>query len=464
MNVRPAAEPRERVTIRPEPAGWRTLLAAGAPSDGERRRFREQLGLPTDRPVIMTGHQAEFWHPGILAKYLAAEAAAISLGASPAWLVVDQDTAEAGAVRYPARREDGRLVAEWCFLDPDAPPAPDTPAASRPPLRPGPLRLAENSTPPAFVREGLERIAGAMREHAAAPTLGRQVAAALRDLLAPLVGPAPTVLASALAATDLFAGVVGRMEREPERAVGSYNTAAAAHPSSGIRRLLADEVNDRYELPLWRLQPGRPRRRVYAEDLPGIPREELAPRALLMTGLLRHAGCDLFIHGTGGGGTAEHEGYDAVTERWLGEWLGWSSLAPVTVATATRFLPLDAEAPPTPEETAHAAWLAHSARHDPGLLGDRSAAERKRSLVKRIRELKRTGEAAPAFAEMHTLLEDVRRRWAGRLVELDRQAQEAKARLQDAAILYDRTWAFPLYPAETLGGLREAVRAAFSGL
>ena len=43
-----------------------------------------------------------------------------------------------------------------------------------------------------------------------------------------------------------------------------------------LRPLLADDLNERYELPLWRLEPGRPRVRVFAEDVRSISRDQLA--------------------------------------------------------------------------------------------------------------------------------------------------------------------------------------------
>jgi hypothetical protein len=77
------------LTIRPPAPEWAALLKHN--DSAQATRFRRELGLPTGKPLIMTGHQAEFWHTGILAKYLAADAAAGALGADVAWLVVDQD-------------------------------------------------------------------------------------------------------------------------------------------------------------------------------------------------------------------------------------------------------------------------------------------------------------------------------------------------------------------------------------
>ncbi|MEC9372360.1 MAG: hypothetical protein VYC34_00885, partial [Planctomycetota bacterium] len=62
----PVASERIAITIEPAPARWTAPRPA---DDAESTRFREQLGLPTGRPIVLTGHQAEFWHPGVLAKF-----------------------------------------------------------------------------------------------------------------------------------------------------------------------------------------------------------------------------------------------------------------------------------------------------------------------------------------------------------------------------------------------------------
>jgi hypothetical protein len=234
-----------------------------------------------------------------------------------------------------------------------------------------------------------------------------------------------------------------------------------------VRPLVADEVQDRYELPLWWLPPGGPRHHVYAEMLGEIPLDQLAPKALLMTGVLRLAGCDLFIHGTGGGGTEEsagHEGYDRVTEDWLHAWLGTepSKLAPITVATATRLLPLPGGEPPEPSAVARAVWLAHHARHSPDVLRDAYYGDAKARLVHAVR-------AAPApdrarlFRQLQALLAEYRRLHEPDLQAMQRQAALASGRLLNAAVAFDRTWAFPLYPDSQLESLQAEIIAAFSG-
>jgi hypothetical protein len=431
---------QEGVTIRPTPKDWGVLLRAGD------TRLAAQRGGEAVAPgaIIITGHQPVFWHPGILAKYLAVDAAARATGAEPVWLVVDQGRPATVEVRYPARVE-GRLVSRSILFGGDT----------------GPEAPADGAAP--FVREGLQRIIQAMAGARGEATLSQRVGRALETLLAPLVTrTGRTLYATELWKLPVFGDLVERMRAQPERCVLTYNDAVARHASAGIRPLVADQVQDRWELPLWRLPPGEPRRRVYAEDLPTTPREQLAPRALVMTGMLRMSECSLFVHGTGGGGGEDddHEGYDTVTEEWLRDWLGGVALAPQSVVTATRRLPLGVPDCPGEREIARVRWRAHHARHAPADLGDRAATAEKAGALAAMRTPDR-GVRAAQFRRMHGALDAYRSRHTAELAALDREAGEIAGRCADAAVAADRTWPFPLYPHEMLLDLKREIDAAF---
>ncbi len=446
------------VRLEPEASLWAGLLAARKAPDGA-STFRSELGLPAQGPVVMSGHQAEIWHPGILTKMIALREFAARTHAAVAWVVVDQDSNEPGLVRYPSRLGGGpggpgRLIsATWNVGRLMG--AADIPTASRSPWTDADLDPNWGDRPAATpgVACGLARIRDALRRNAAQPTLAAQLTAATAAL-AGEGGEAPTMcMASAIARTGAFADIVERMRSDWAVCARAYNDAAAASPGAGLKPLAID----RGELPLWRLGAGQPRRRVYAAQLQEIPIAELAPRALLMTAILREFGCDLFIHGLGGGI------YDHATERWMGEWLGWA-LAPSVVATGTCVLPLRSDPPPSDLEVGRAVWQAHHARHDPGVLGDAWARRRKQDLVAEIADHRRRGEdPAPSFDELHRLLSRVRIENAAGLDALVRRAQELRQGLADAKVAGDRTWAFALYDAEQLVALRDRVRARFTG-
>lgn len=454
----------------PRGSEWRGLLHRAAQSrsaDSQARAFRREIGLPDRGPVVMSGHQAEFWHPGILAKYLPGDALASASGddATFAWLVVEQDTNNPGVVRLPVRRAAvsgarGLRVENWAIDARSREVEADAAVGGRAAVKPAPppaLAPGESWAAPG-IAAGIAVIHSALARRAGEATASAQWGEAVLDVLEPMSHRRARLVRSlVISRTSLFAEVVGRMRSDPAACIAAYNRAVGDHPRERVQALAADE------LPLWVLERSggaMRRRRATAADL-SRPVEELAPRALLMTGLLRWAACDLFIHGTGGGGAAGggHAGYDRITEQWFHEWLGSSGgLAPSVVATATLRLNIGHDGP-GPDELRRLQWLAHRARHEPALLNDAAADERKRALVREIRDIKRAGgDARPAYRRMHALLEESRQAHAARLVEFKLAAESAASRLGDAEIAADRTWAFPLYEAEQLSELRDQIR------
>lgn len=435
------------VRIEPQPERWAALARdrfRDAPNDALRRR--RDAGLPDASPVVMTGHQPTIWHAGILAKYLAADACARADALAAAWLVVDQDAVDPAAIRAPVTDQRGALAERLVRLAP-APPA-QVPALALPPITPAGADLAHMS---AQVRQGVQRIADAFSSAADAPSLAAQAASALESLLAPLVPASPTVFASRLAQSDRFHALVERMRSAPEACAGAYNCAAQAHPDSGVRPLRID--GEEVELPLWRVREGRARAPVRAADLASIPAEQLAPRALLMTALVRLDLCDLFVHGSGGAL------YDRVTERWIADWLG-ETLAPTAVASADLLLPLASDDTPTPEQADAAVWRAHAAAHNPSLAGDDARQAQKSAIVARIAAADESARPH-LFRELHELLRDYR---AERRAELDRladAAEHAASRLEEARLAADRTWPFPLHADDALRALHSAIADRF---
>lgn len=403
--------------------------------------FRRELGIPDDRAVVMTGHQPVFWHAGILAKYLAADALACRDSAQgrptvAAWCVPDHTADAPGRVAYPAPSDRG--PGRWERLETDLFAHEDAVPGTLQPVRDR-LAVADGATP-------AERQISAHR-------------AVLRDRLG-LESPAPTVVASRLHATAAFADLVGRMLDDPNACASSYNDAAAAHPDAGVRPLAIDrEDPGDTELPLWAVSAAGTLIAARAGDVRDAGRAALRPRALLFTGLLRALGCDLFIHGTGGGA------YDLVTEMWMREWLG-RSLAPVGVVTAT--LTLDLGVPEvTRSDLREARWRAHHARHNPGRLGGaaalRDADAEKRALVDAIAHATDRSGRARLFAELHALLARVRAVHGDAIGALDDRTASIAAALADRGLAHDRTWAWMLHNDRDLDALRDDIARVITG-
>jgi len=436
----PAVRAVDSITLEPPPETWGPLAERFIRPDSA-ARFRRQLGLPPRGLIVMGGHQAQFWHPGVVAKVFAVTAAARSLGATPAWLVVDHDTNTPDQIRYPVRT-DALAVATWPVA-----PATDTLATgSRRAIVPGQPDPANTDQ---FVADGLRRMHDALGRSARG-SLAEQFTAAAVDLIDE---PGLHILRSSdLASTALFTQLLA----DPGALADSYNCAVASSANRAELRPLSADHRGR-ELPVWRLSPEGVRSPVFDSQLESIDLSTLAPRALLTTGLVRLAGCDLFVHGTGGG----HEtGYDRVTEVWFDDLLG-ATLAPSVVATATAYLPLDADTP-SQEQIDRAKWLAHNARHNPALLDDSRTAEAKAQILARAEQAKADKQnPAPIFAELQHLLADYRESHADRLAQLSADADRLEARGAESAIARDRTWAFPLYPPSVIDELRERIVRAF---
>ncbi|MDX2016808.1 MAG: hypothetical protein SFY95_04100 [Planctomycetota bacterium] len=414
--------------------------------DDAQRAARGALGLPTDAPIVMTGHQAELWHAGILAKYvLARELAESRRPAHVALIVADQDTHEPLPLRYPARRAGQLAVGLW-------------PAKSEPlgvPTGSAPARANLSNVPDDAasddVRAGLELARRSVLASAGEPTLAAQMLRAMRYSLAER---APGVLhesdaalfATRLCASAPFAPLLERLVADPRRCAQAYNDAAARVPEAGMTPLA---LSPRVELPLWRVQPGRARVRVFADQLATIPRDQLAPRALLMTAFLRAVACDVFIHGTGGGL------YDRITDQWIRAWWPELALAPTLVATATLFVPMPHGQAPAPEAIHRAIWQAHHARHAP--VGTRD--ERKRALVGEIARCRDKAQRQALFQSLQALLREHREESASALARADEHARAMRARLEESSIVFDRTWPFPLHTPAALSALRQAVHA-----
>ena len=449
-------------TLQPEPVEWRSLVERPDPAAlaEERLATRDLLGLPVDRRVIATGHQAEIWHPGILAKDLAAAAVARTLEATgvpaiPLHFIADHDANDGGLLAYPTR-EIRR--AGWRML----PAGSGRSLRDRSPATPTPP--PSDGFPDPHVEAGLQAVHDAILRHRDAENLASQLGRATADLARPCTGPIERRSMSGLLETPIGGFLLRRMARDPSSCILAHDEAleadrqARAARTGRLPRGVARPLGGRAvpELPLWRDTPEG--RRPVRIDEPIDPRT-CRPRALLATALARLGPCDLFIHGTGGGL------YDRVMESWLERWLGVElkdSLAPAVVATATLRLPIpvpdriDSGEPPTPEGL-------HRLLSDPDL--ERSSAPIRPRLLRSIDRAPRGGrERREAYLALRAEVERARRRGHDRIEIYRRALLEGEERRRRLAVARDRTWAFPLHAPGVLGALSDSITGSFEAI
>jgi hypothetical protein len=425
-------------------AAWRersaSVVLLGRPLREWQDASRQSLGWPTDRPIVLTGHQAGIWHAGILAKWFLADAVAARIGATAAEIVVDQDTNDAASVAYPAL-EDGSLATA---VLPCVPSRRAGATGTQPPVSVG---AAQRPSVPE-VAEALERIRAAVNDQAAAPTLAVQMHAANRSLLRRWMPAMPAAMATTLLATPIGEALLDRMVSDPARCAAAYDEALAADPRAA-RPLAANE------LPLWRLA-GTLRLPVEADDRRG----PLAPRAFLMTALARLALGDLFVHGTGAAR------YERVTERWIRAWLG-VELAPMAVATATLRLPIEGYLAGRGDGPVRTAADLRRRLFDPDAALHAEGAvpsPTKRELLAAIETAPR--RSPQRRARYRALLEHLATRReanAAALAGLRAEVDRSRSMATTAELVRSRTWPRPLHPAEAIDGLRHAVRTAIDG-
>lgn len=408
------------------------------------RETRAALGIATDRLVVMTGHQAEWWHPGIVAKFIGAEHIADRDDAAWSWVVVDHDASDPFAFRVPELDLDNVPSAQTVRFAP----TPDRVSAHRLAKAPPWDNVAVATLH--SVRQGVDNVRITLEEHADAPDAIEQWWRAMRDTLRPIVAlPAP-VRATALLRTPGGRVVLDRLIDDPQRAANAYNRAVGDAQDAGLATLHVGVDPGAIELPLWWIRPDGTRGRVFAGDLDAIDPGTLAPRALLMTALLRLHCCDLFFHGTGG------FAYDRATEAWIRDWLG-EELAPMIGITADMRLPLEFDAPdPTvTRRTLRRAW------HDPSAFGDEEASSWKQGAVREIESLPRGSTARRnAYYSMHRMLETVRSDHPELMRRLVSESILAWRAHEARDVMRARDWAFVLHGDEDRASLRDAVHAA----
>ncbi len=424
------------IDLRPDAHEWKAALQNHTP-----HAARAQLGIPNDRPIVMSGHQPIAFHNGILAKLIAQHEIAQSTGAGRVWIVPDQDIVDLETIRVPIGSGTDLRTRTVQILEPGSIP-PGVPAASLPamdPIDPDDDRLAE--------------LVEYLRGYAYESSLARQFASATIQLACDRLGidPPQIIYASDLFTSEAVWDQVGSaMRLDPDDAVRSYNDAAAKHPEAKIRPL--DINNDDYERPVWKLRDGYAR--IPVNDA-SFDQFNTAPRALLMSGICRAFLSELFIHGSGGWT------YDQITEHWFQNWLN-ITLNPMARASASVYLPLGID-DPNAIDLKEAHWRFHHARHHPALVGDDDTQRTRDELVSQINTARAAGDNPdPIYQQLVRVLEDHRVRNANELSVLESQIEHARTHAKQIELANDRTWAFPLFDDESLHMLKDRIHNAMN--
>ena len=278
-----------------------------------RESARIQLGLP-DKPLVVVGHQPEFFHPGILAKFIAGSTLSTEVSGALVHLVVDHHIGTSGVVEVPD--ETGTYLSTKEMVVANV----DTNIAMKDQQR----TEKQGSSPFCLALQNAE-----------GENLAMQFANATSALMAQYATVGYCIAGTDLLKTDFGKGILREMQQRPEACIAAYNNAIGMFPDCGIAYLAKGE------LPIWQ---GKQNSRVSVVSGNSVDCGDLRPRALLLTLLARVVLGDIFVHGTGG------FAYDRIMEAWSSNWLGITP-CPMVMQTANVCLPLQVE---TVDEARHA--------------------------------------------------------------------------------------------------------------
>jgi hypothetical protein len=330
-----------------------------------RRRTREAVVGCDDRPIIVTGHQPAFIHPGVWAKHIVSMRLAHALGGIALNLVVDNDAPQGTTLAVPTVENSRVGLRSVRYADLPAGLAyeqlarltPEEVARFDRAIRDAMGERYETSQMPVFI-EALSDAGnigdGVDQSVAARRAVEARLGVSVDDRRVSRMWWSPLLL---------------DMLRQAERFSRSYNAALTWYRKEfrvrGHQRPIPDLAfrGAEWELPVWAYRGGEPRRRlfvapqggsvrlladraeigVFAMDdlcafdelispLAGPRSWRLRPRALTFTIWARLFLADLFIHGIGGAK------YDRISDAIVADYYG---LAPPEMACVSATLRLD---------------------------------------------------------------------------------------------------------------------------
>lgn len=454
---------------------------ADAYESGAARDQTEWYGAAsaTASPIVVTGHQPDFWHPGIRVKVLLGTALARRFEGLSLDVVVDTD--DVGRLGFRIPFADRGVDQRELVLVEQPPGVPYMAAAPPSAERRAGFRAAGlealESLPDDTAAVGFRRFCDALDELGPHAQDVGSLMTAIRHMIDPSSAAGVTVRLSQQTRSEAFRMFAALVLADAPRFATAYNQALAAYRTASGTRSAAQPVPDlatgdrRTEVPFWVLVGGK--RTVasveggvlYAGDEPVCrvaTRDEacnalasadvlLAPKALTLTMFERLCVADLFIHGMGGGR------YDAVTDSIIRAYFGVEPPAFV-VASMTARAPLGLLAPSGPS-VADVDQQLHRLKHNPdsfansaGVPADelRALATEKQGLVAAIGQPDADRKVLGVrIKELNTLM--------GRLLDpvaerLTAERAEAELRERAIAVITDRTYPYFMHDLDTLDG------------
>ncbi len=463
----------------------------GASLSQWRRRTREAVFGTNDRLIVMAGHQPEFYHPGVWAKFVAAHRFAESVGGLAVNLVTDADTPKSMKIGVPSIRGRELIVRQIAALPARSGLAfEDLPAISRGELSRLETEVAEAAgghieTSP--WRQFIESIRAAQSNNFV-EQFGDGIRAINQQFGLSLVTRrlsqiwGGTLLFDLVENAPCFAQVYNNALRQYRE---RYHVRGSTRPMPDLQ---VDANN--CELPLWAFRSGERRRRVFLrrdsegqhltadnETIVSLSnwREQFAgahtdgslcnvwkirPRALMLTIWARLMLADLFIHGIGGAK------YDEISDVIL---KNYYRIDPPQFACVTATLHIGLpESDATPEELLRLQRVLRDMQANPYLFAKteigRELANRRREVTENsclLRESRPRDRQArrQVYREIQSLNAELLERGGLDFESVRQQLAVCKKELDQNQIARGREYFVGLYPIDRLGALVDALPA-----
>lgn len=462
-------------------------------------RYSKKIGLEPageiqNKPLIVTGHQCQFYHGGILIKYLLLQCLAQDSGGTGLNLIIDNDLPKKTPLEIPFHSEDGLGLQQTGFGQIDTEKIMEfqpLPTAKEIDLF---LQELEKTPTTATIQKKISQLRQVVRK-------AYKRSDNLRDLYTQINHGMADGLrlrwlelpVSVMSGSDSFLRFAASMMKNLHRVRNCYNRALrefrGKHKICGSLRPvpdLAGEENEkgRQELPFWIIEKGK-RQPLYGKflkerlflsngikNLAEFPidylekQEELnniftkhriaiRPRALTLTIFARLFFADYFIHGIGGAI------YDQVTDNFIREF--YQCEPPLfACASATLHLPLGNY--PSFEQTREESNKLQRAQRDwqynPQIFFEKAKRGEalEKLIIKRAQaitasdNLRKTRAASSERAKAFKHIRELNQEIAGLIPEVKQKLQDQQhaleKQIQEAKIAYHREYFFGLFEPE----------------
>jgi hypothetical protein len=443
--------------------------------------------INTESPLVVTGHQAQFYHCGILIKYFLADFLARSFGTCPINLIVDSDLPKNISLNLPAQSENGlaQHSLNWQAVDPNLEmEQQQIPTKEQMDQWLDQLASLELST---HLRERAEIISPVVKKsYHKANDLVEFYTLINHGLARPLSLHWLELPVSRFGQTESFQAFASDLIMNCDRSHQHYNDALTGYrrenkvknPAQPLPNLAENETA--VEMPFWIFRPGKPRQPLWVrqqsdqimlsdgqKELVTVDKSiesmrqcfklqniSLRPRAITLTIFIRLFFADYFIHGIGGAL------YDQVTDRFIRTFYNCEPPAFAT-ASATLRLPFNGD---TVEDIELALQTSRhrqrDLRYNPQrfISTDHSEDVNQREALigesNRLRQERGSPQRrGQVFREIHEVNTSMAKKNIAANQQVEQEEQRLRKQLNDAQIMADREYFFGLFDPEVLNDL-----------